>query len=73
MAAEERGGLGTRSRARRDRRVRYPPDQQYLRVLRYRIHELSHDEAAIANWYNHWITAGFEALEPLLAVEAKIA
>ena len=38
-----------------------------LRVLRYLIHELGHDEAAIAKWYNHWIAAGFEALEPLLA------
>jgi maleylacetoacetate isomerase len=38
-----------------------------LRVLRYLIHELGHDEAAIGKWYNHWIAAGFEALEPLLA------
>jgi hypothetical protein len=37
-----------------------------LRVLRYLIHQLGHDKAAIANWYNHWIAAGFEALEPLL-------
>ena len=38
-----------------------------LRVLRYLMRELGHDEAAIAQWYNHWIAAGFEALEPLLA------
>jgi maleylacetoacetate isomerase len=42
-----------------------------LRVLRYLIRELGHDEAAIAKWYNHWIGAGFEALEPLLASDAR--
>ena len=30
-----------------------------LRVLRYLMRELGHDEAAIAKWYNHWIAAGF--------------
>ena len=38
-----------------------------LRVLRYLMHELGHDEEAVAAWYNHWIAAGFDALEPLLA------
>jgi maleylacetoacetate isomerase len=42
-----------------------------LRVLRYLIHELGNDEAAIARWYNHWIAAGFEALEPLLAQDVQ--
>jgi hypothetical protein len=42
-----------------------------LGVLRYLIHELGHDEAAIANWHNHWIAAGFEALEPLLASDTR--
>jgi len=42
-----------------------------LRVLRYLMRELGHDEAAIAKWYNHWIAAGFEALEPLLAHDAR--
>ena len=42
-----------------------------LRVLRYLTHELGHDETAIAKWYNHWIAAGFEALEPLLASDAR--
>src|SRR5215469_16364611 len=42
-----------------------------LRVLRYLTQELSHDEAAIAEWYNHWIAQGFEALEPLLASDAR--
>ena len=42
-----------------------------LRVLRYLTHELGHDEAVIGKWYNHWIAAGFEALEPLLANDAR--
>jgi maleylacetoacetate isomerase len=42
-----------------------------LRVLRYLTRELGHDEAAIAKWYNHWIGAGFQALEPLLAKDAR--
>jgi maleylacetoacetate isomerase len=41
-----------------------------LRVLRYLMRELGHDEAAVAAWYNHWIAAGFDALEPLLANNA---
>jgi maleylacetoacetate isomerase len=42
-----------------------------LRVLRYLMRELGHDEAAIAKWYNYWIAAGFQALEPLLAQDAR--
>jgi maleylpyruvate isomerase len=42
-----------------------------LRVLRYLTHTLGHDEAAIGAWYNHWIAAGFAALEPLLATDAR--
>jgi maleylpyruvate isomerase len=42
-----------------------------LRVLRYLTHELRHDEAALARWYNHWIAAGFEALEALLARDPR--
>src|SRR6185437_5397516 len=38
-----------------------------LRVLRYLHRPLGHDETAIADWFNHWIEAGFRALEPLLA------
>jgi maleylacetoacetate isomerase len=41
-----------------------------LRVLRYLTHQFGHDEAAIATWYNHWIEAGFQAIEPLLADDA---
>jgi maleylacetoacetate isomerase len=42
-----------------------------LRVLRYLTHALSHDEAAIAAWYNHWIDAGFQALEKLLTEDRR--
>ena len=36
-----------------------------LRVLRYLHRPLGHDEAAVAQWYNHWITSGFDALEQI--------
>jgi maleylpyruvate isomerase len=42
-----------------------------LRVLRYLSRPLGHDQAAIETWYNHWITAGFEALERLLAADPR--
>jgi maleylacetoacetate isomerase len=42
-----------------------------LRVLRYLAHTLGQDEAAIGAWYNHWIDAGFAALEPLLAADPR--
>jgi maleylacetoacetate isomerase len=42
-----------------------------LRVLRYLAHTLSQDETAIGAWYNHWIAAGFAALEPLLATDPR--
>lgn len=38
-----------------------------LRVLRYLLRPLGHDETAVEGWYNHWITEGFTALEQLLA------
>ncbi len=38
-----------------------------LRVLRYLARNYGRDEAAIGVWYNHWIDAGFQALEALLA------
>jgi maleylacetoacetate isomerase len=44
-----------------------------LRVLRYLTHSLGQDEAAIANWYNHWIDAGFQAFERLLVADARTA
>jgi maleylacetoacetate isomerase len=42
-----------------------------LRVLRYLTHSLGQDEAAIATWYNHWIDAGFQALERLLVRDGR--
>jgi len=36
-------------------------------VLGYLKREIGADEAAVKAWYGHWITAGFEALEVLLA------
>ena len=42
-----------------------------LRVLRYLTHSLDHDETAIATWYNHWIDAGFHALERLLVGDPR--
>src|SRR5262249_19072324 len=42
-----------------------------LRVLRYLAHSFGRDQSEIAAWYNHWIAAGFQALEPLLAKDAR--
>jgi maleylacetoacetate isomerase len=42
-----------------------------LRVLRYLSRPLGHDQAAIETWYNHWIAAGFAALERLLAEDRR--
>ena len=42
-----------------------------LRVLRYLTHSLGHDETAIVIWYNHWIAAGFRAMEQLLAADPR--
>lgn len=42
-----------------------------LRVLRYLIGPLGHDQAAIEIWYNHWIASGFEALERLLSGDRR--
>ncbi|HEY3912245.1 MAG TPA: maleylacetoacetate isomerase [Stellaceae bacterium] len=42
-----------------------------LRVLRYLAHSFGRGEADIAAWYNHWIGAGFRAMEALLAGDAR--
>lgn len=42
-----------------------------LRVLRYLMRPLGHDESEVAAWYNHWIGTGFEALERLLAGDPR--
>jgi maleylacetoacetate isomerase len=35
--------------------------------LRYLKHEMHQEQSAIDTWYHHWILAGFEALEALVA------
>lgn len=40
-----------------------------LRVLSYLQGQLGQDEAAMINWYNHWISLGFQALESMLATD----
>ena len=42
-----------------------------LRVLRYLTRSFGRDENDIGLWYNHWIAAGFEALEALLAGDPR--
>jgi maleylacetoacetate isomerase len=42
-----------------------------LRVLRYLHRPLGHDEGAVGTWYNHWIDAGFRAIEGLLAGDRR--
>jgi len=42
-----------------------------LRVLRYLHRNFGQDEAAIGDWYNHWIDSGFQALERLLAEDRR--
>lgn len=37
-----------------------------LRVLNYLRNELGQDEAGVARWFNHWIAAGFDAIEARL-------
>ena len=37
-----------------------------LRILRYLQNELGQAQAAVDDWYRHWITAGFTTLEKLL-------
>ena len=34
-----------------------------LRVLNYLRNELGQDEASVQRWFNHWIAAGFDAIE----------
>ncbi len=42
-----------------------------LRVLRYLTHTYGKNESDIGAWYNHWIDAGFQALETLLAADPR--
>jgi maleylacetoacetate isomerase len=34
-----------------------------LRVLNYLRQDLGQDDAGVATWYRHWVTAGFQGLE----------
>jgi maleylpyruvate isomerase len=42
-----------------------------LRVLRYLHRPLGHEQKAVEDWYNHWITSGFNAFERLLADDPR--
>ncbi len=42
-----------------------------LRVLRYLVRPLGHDEAAVEAWFNHWIELGFDGIEQLLAKDGR--
>jgi maleylacetoacetate isomerase len=42
-----------------------------LRVLRYLHHTLGADDTDRADWQRHWISAGFSALETMLARDAQ--
>jgi len=42
-----------------------------LRVLNYLRDELDQDRDAVRRWFNHWISAGFDALEAILARDSR--
>ncbi len=42
-----------------------------LRVLKYLRDPLGTDEAAVADWYNHWLALGFASLEAMLARDPR--
>jgi maleylacetoacetate isomerase len=42
-----------------------------LRVLKYLRNDFAADEDAIGKWYNHWIGTGFDAIEAVLANDAR--
>jgi len=42
-----------------------------LRVLRYLAHNYGRSEGDIGTWYNHWIDAGFQAMEALIAPDPR--
>jgi maleylacetoacetate isomerase len=41
-----------------------------LRVLNYLKNELKQDETSVNQWYQHWVTLGFDALESMLSKTA---
>jgi maleylacetoacetate isomerase len=42
-----------------------------LRVLRYLTHSCGRSESDLGTWYNHWIAAGFDAFEALIAADPR--
>ena len=64
------GRSGAGARASRHRRLRHPPDRQSAGAALPDA-SLGHGESDIAAWYNHWIDAGFQALEALLAGDPR--
>lgn len=42
-----------------------------LRVLRYLVKPLGHDEKTVEVWFNHWIKLGFDGIERILAEDGQ--
>ncbi len=42
-----------------------------LRIRRYILHDLGHDETALEKWMNHWTKLGFDGIEPMLAGDKR--
>lgn len=42
-----------------------------LRIRRYILHDLGHDEKALETWMNHWTKLGFDGIEPMLAGDKR--
>jgi maleylacetoacetate isomerase len=42
-----------------------------LRVLRYLAHDMKQGEKEVELWFNHWIKAGFDGIEAILAHDGK--
>ncbi len=42
-----------------------------LRILRYLMSPLGHDEKVVETWYNHWIETGFAGIERILAEDGQ--
>ena len=42
-----------------------------LRIRRYILNTLGHDEKVLETWMNHWHKLGFDGIEPMLAGDAR--
>jgi maleylacetoacetate isomerase len=42
-----------------------------LRIRRYILHTLGHDEKVLESWMNHWTRLGFDGIEPALARDRR--